>query len=58
MIVIGEALHNFFFLLKTPFQNHYIRISSELVQSEETVWRKAEAVRVNLLSLDARISHS
>ena len=35
----GSAPQFFFFflLLKTPFQNHYIRISSELMQSEETV---------------------
>ena len=30
MIVIGEALHNFF-SLKTPLQNQYIQISSELM---------------------------
>ena len=58
MIVIGEVLHNFFLSSKTLFQNLYIQISSELMQSEETVWRKAEAVQVNLLSLDNRISNS
>ena len=36
MIVIGEALHNFF-SSKTSFQNQYIQISSQLMQSEETV---------------------
>ena len=33
MIVIGEALHNFF---SFSFQNQYIQISSQLIQSEET----------------------
>ena len=48
----------FFFSLKTSFQNQYIQISSELMQSEETVRRKAEAVQVHLLSLDTRTSQS
>ena len=56
MIVIGEALHNFF-SSKTSFQNQYIQISSQLMQSEETVWRKAEAVQINFLSLDTRFSN-
>ena len=57
MIVIGEALHKFF-SSKIPFQNQHIQISSQLMQSEETVLRKAEAVQVNLRSLDTRISNS
>ena len=58
MIVIGEALHNFF-SSKTSFQNSkYIQISSQLMQCEETIWRKAEAVQINHRSPDTLISHS
>ena len=35
MIVIGEALHNFFFS-KTSFHNQHIQISSQLMQLGET----------------------
>ena len=57
MIMIGEALHNFF-SSKTSFQNQYIQISSQLMQYDETIRRKAEAVQINLRSPDTLISHS
>ena len=56
-IVVGEhftILVCFFFKNSIPLSlNSKLQVNSR--QSDETVWRKAEAVQVNLLSLHTRI---
>ena len=61
MIVIEGSAPQFWFAFNSKISilwplNSNLRVNSW--QSEDTVRRKAEAVQVNLLSLDTRISNS
>ena len=57
MIVIGEALHNFFFFKNLILKSVYSDFKSTHAIGRNRL-RKAEAVQVNLRSLDTRISNS
>ena len=57
MIVIGEALHNFFFFKNLILKSVYSDFKSTHAIGKDRL-RKVEAVQVNLRSLDTRISNS
>ena len=57
MIVIGKALHNFFFFKNLIPKSVYSDFKSTHAIGRNRL-RKAEAVQVNLRSLDTRISNS
>ena len=57
MIVIGEALHNFFFFKNLILKSVYSDFKSTHAIGKDRL-RKVEAVQVNFRSLDTRISNS